>query len=1686
MSFLANLADQINNQFSPGENTSANLDAIVSGQSSTNGFSLGDLASNMDRSTERRYLEDGFLRTDPYTTDIKAFEALLQQPSATILIKKSMFSSIGENYRPDFMDQDEKLYYKSMKVLFQNKCRQIAVLEKLSKIQQVTAAIGNVSEQLLPLIITLSDQLSATNSGSNPNLFGSVNTNGEISSFNTVIERIRRLSAFNQGTNYTNWITDPTLLFQSQLGQGTGVIEITNFTTINTVVTNDIKNPGNFSFSLVDPYGASVISEWDIEKAISDATNAYYNHKIFQFGQQSIDQVVNDARTRLSQMRAARGASDIDFMTAPNTAISNPVTAIIENNGVQIAFTYSSVLGLGGGVSVAAPYLQGGSIAGFQGLSTTPSTAGIGPDATINTLTSQTELNVFQQVINAIYQQIQLNTSSQNAFQTSNKVTNYARRKLRFNFAGKLIVQPMDIVHVYINSRSRLDNKLLSGMQNMFAGAGLLQNLNQSTYDLTNAVSTLFNPSGNIQMQAEKAAFVGPNFPNFLWSLLRGQFVTEKEGTHVFAGLIESAPENWADGKYTIDVRGRDNTYYFELGKVNWKPGVDVFNGPLFDPLTPFKTNFDTITSNAKSNTLELLDENKYLLGGSTDGTQPLVKFKLGPNAGLAARSDNIIQDRNIDKVTGMPGKIFYAPDGLVYKWKEGIGVLVQYGSSLDINDPSKTGNPALTKEPFAGQDVMNVISLLITGQPYNFANYWRAVSNFDGFNRDPQSQQDAAYSYYASLKTDLVKNNITWGNFIPFKNLKMDEQSFAKMMQNQISATQRNQQLDNVVQKLADAQNQINLFGQAAILDPSLSSQFNTNVSTAKSIASQLQTQANNLIQQIQSQNQGLSNSLGPSGDASYDSGGFSSGNLSGQSLSDGSQRKSFRQQVNYLTRRMSYNVRGNEDKNLFIVDDTYDKDYDIIAYEESLADGIPLYNNEFNSVKDKIITTADLLNLEVFADTQGHIRARAPHYNDMPSSVFYRMMYLKRAYGIQIFPQFLEDIFENQINTLVQRVEVLENEIRLNCAVLGFQTDAACVSFIVNGGSISGNNTGPTTGNAETFSFLSNEGTAPNYNFRITDLAALLQAANPDASGAAISLASQATNNQQIFTNIQRTQFVISSLTSRTINQSGVSIFNTTPIASNPRINALIQIIRTDTGQQIPNDNFLVSTSLLDNDTIIPAGQSIDVYKVTLQLSQYISDRQKALKLLYNAIKNSTEAKSLDSTSLSGSSSNDAILPGVYGNQNIPEVFEHMIEDETYDDYGPGSGARFIIKNVQIKHLNLAESSPDFTYVEVRGQLDPFLPNTVLPGQLNSFPQGGNGLVTAAAIDYDLWRKYGHLQSTPINVPFLQDPNTQCAPYASMILSRARKNIIRGSVTIAGNEYMQPGEVIFLEDRQLLFYVTAVRHNYSSGSDFSTTLDLAYGHTPGDYIPTTLDVIGKMIYSNRDLATTTVQRQSSTYNDSNIGVIVYSPQVQSGASVLNTGSTGTTSTNAYTASNGTTISNILYQAAYIVNANQTNGNTLNAQVELRIYYDSNNTVNSDLTTFANQIMTMLTTTTSGPVQGYNSSSSSSALTPSLPASSVQVVNVNLSDDTETRSPSQKAFDAARNLIGQNSTSGSSVTDGQPISTASSSANPTSNQNQIRISLFQYVVDCWLSFNQVSTNIAQSNTTGTNSASNN
>lgn len=221
MAFLQALADQLQSQFSLGENKTNTLDSVVDGNYVKYG-ALGDFAQKIDKSAERSYVEEGFLRRDSANIDTKQLEILMQQPTATVLLKKRMFSSLAENYRPEYMDQDERLYFKAMKVLFYNKCNQISALEKLAKIQKITSIIGSVDEQLMPLLFTLSDAITPSTSviqeSQNFQISGGSTTSSP-DSFKEVMGRLRKLYGFNKSSPITTWITDSTNLFPSQFGE---------------------------------------------------------------------------------------------------------------------------------------------------------------------------------------------------------------------------------------------------------------------------------------------------------------------------------------------------------------------------------------------------------------------------------------------------------------------------------------------------------------------------------------------------------------------------------------------------------------------------------------------------------------------------------------------------------------------------------------------------------------------------------------------------------------------------------------------------------------------------------------------------------------------------------------------------------------------------------------------------------------------------------------------------------------------------------------------------------------------------------------------------------------------------------------------------------------------------------------------------------------------------------------------------------------------------------------------------------------------------------------------------------------------------------------------------------------------------------------------------------------------------
>jgi hypothetical protein len=1617
MGILDTLVEALEDQFDLGENKNRSLDVIEGGQTKRYA-KLGDFANKFDQSAERNYLEEGYLRKDLFNVDPKQREILTQESNITVLVKKRMFSSLAENFDPTYMDKEEKIFYKASRILFDNKCRQIAAYEKLCKIERVTSAVGEIDTALLPIIISLFDELfSLPSSISTDSLFSRVETKGrnDLNKLSSAIDQIKKAYIFSSNRQYTSWLKDDKKLFTSQLGEGTGVIELTNINRLRTTTTIS-SNGGTCDFVIYDPYELMVITEMDIEKALSDATSIANNHLIFRMGKESIDNIIARNTKLLNDIRRARGASDITFRVNPDTFFSRRVVAIVDALGEEINFTYDAalglgVLGIGNGVQIDPSCLRGGALLGEQGLD---------PNNKRND-NLNSEDNLFKDIIVNIFNKLQLDLGTKTVNRNRAEELNYPRRKLRFNFLGKLIIQPMDQVHIYIGSKSMFDNKVLSGFQNSLTGLGFLQNANNMLYDIKNTAYSLLNPSGNIDFEMEKSIILGPNFPSYLWGVLRNQFINDRGGSHVFGGIITEASSNYSDGNFNVNISGADNLKYLEFGFVNFKPSSDVWNGAIYDPLTPFKTRFDAVSSNFKNQAPELLQENQVYLSKNIG----LFRHKAGPLAGQIATDKNYISDVIIDQKK-VKRRVMYMPDGLVYKWKEGIGTFVQFGDSFSTNDPNKNLSGPAIAPPLAGQDVMNSISLLITGTPYNYATFYKAAKDSGNMVGDPQNKQSVANSFFTSFRNELIKRNMTWGNFIPFKNLVVDEGQLSKVLNGQLSILQKTSNIDDLLIQYQDLLSDKFKITQYKKLDEKLG---------VEKVLNESENEINNKLlkirQEIESNLEAIkledSTNLRLVGnDVSFDYDDFlnDSKSKSNANVFKPELRRKLRRKINFLTRRLSWQVRANEDRNLMIVDDTYDKDYDIIAFEKDLNNSIELFNSEFTDVKQKVFATAQLLNLEVFCDTQGHIRVRPPQYNKMPSSIFYRMMQMKEMSGIQLFPDFVKDLFTNQLQGTLQRIEALEDLIRLDVIILGQGSDDESIENYLN--SVVENGGG--------FSFFSNQ------NGIITDINKII---NEDLFKNQLA---QSIHNKDFFSVKTRYDKTISLLAPDNDEDIG---FRQTSIndANMELINKTVDRIQKKTGQKVNIDGFFITNNIGTIEGTLKTFKRPDFVKTNIDLADKIGERQKLALILNYLLKNYKEI-------IGGNSnkklSSQIVLPGVFTkNSNIPEFFENMIEDESYDDLGFGSGSRYIIKNSKIISYGLSENKPEHTSITVTGLLEPNSFKINLPQELNTFGgDGGNALVTAQAVDYDMWRMYGMHTTHSIKAPFLSNPETQIAPYAASVLSRFRKNIIRGRVTIVGNEYMQPGEVIYLEPRGMLFYVESVTHNFTYDTEFSTSLELSYGHTPGEYIPTAFDIIGKMIYHNRDTAQLINYRHANTANEEEIGCIIINNK-------LNTLDPDELIFNEkYKKQNEQVIKNILYTSLFRLNSYASRSSNIRAVIEIRVYHDGSGNLDTKLIFSANRLRNILINPSSvehskdlKKMQGFleKDSKSNSIVKP--------VVQISIKDDPEGRSPSRRAKDAARNIV-------------QEMQTRNSPNNQSIDL--FANAIYTSIIDCYIKFENI------------------
>lgn len=1529
--FLNAVGSIIEDQIPIGENKNHSLDLIENGKVIKYG-KLGDFANRIDTTTTRKYYEQGLTY---YNSAPKSQEFITQKPEITIYIKKKFVSSISNNYRTDLMSKDDKIFLKASKVLFRNKCRQIAAYERLFKVSEYVANQNRIEESLTSILYGALVELQE----SSPN---SEISDPKARKLKEKIDSVRNIINFSQESLNTSWVMPSEDFLSLSRGDGTGVIELTLVKSFN--CSNSIKfDSGSASLQIEDPYNLFKIKQEDIEKAISDTLLEGKSGSTFlTAANNALKQTIAQDIKSLNQARVLRGANELNFIVSPKTLLGNRIRVIIDGIGEEIKFTYgssvldgSSVLGslfsqIAGGnanITVDGDYIipttgedfdnlnlglnrlsQGKIINTFKKPQSDIENTINGFVNTFSNIPSSNELDILKRILSNYYLALQQEELTKINKIEVNKSTNKLRQKLMDYYCGRLIIQPMDTVHAYIRSNMQTDPKLSLYIKNDFGPSQIIDQIGKTI----NNIKSYFSSSGDLSSNLEKSIFVGSDFPEYIWKNMRNQIVGDKIGTHVFAGIVKGSTSAINPRQNTVSVSIESNAGYFKMGLVNINPSIDDSYNSLYDPLTPFEIEFDSVNGTIDS-LPKLLEENVQILNSA------FLRFSSGRNAGRIPNENNIQQDIELSYSNKLRN-IFHAPPGFVYEWKKGIGVYTGFQQSTKYKSSlEKPKAPQITKDAFAGQDVMNSLSLFITGQPYNFVTFYKAVRDFDQYNNNDQNNQDASVSFTKQLQLNLEERNNQYGRFIPFKKLSLSEELVSKYYSRQFSIIDTNTKINELLKqraKLVDLKLTIESLYPESQGAPNNS----TDIAGLFDYKAAIQ-ELDNKIFNVQNTSEFNTNSDSiikiAGDDISFDTDEFI--NTFDQSvLTDTDARKLLRRKINFLSRRLPWQVKGNTDRNFFIVDDSYDKDYDLQAFE-SLIDSSKLstFNSQFTTIHDKIVQTASILQLECFIDTQGNIQVRPPQYNKIPSSIFNKLFKLNKEEGIRLFPKFLEDLYTNQIDATCTSIEVCEDNIRLFCAILGLNTDISSQEYISSNGPGVGDNF---------FYFTSDESTGKIFSKgSIKELLVYSSPEQQETNLQTLESVNDVVNTQSglpsVFNFVKRLQIAT--------NNFGEGNYNFTNKinTSSDRILSLTERIYRVTRQTIDTKKYLVESQKLGSKGVL---SNVDLLNINNQISYYVGQRQRLLKTLNGLLKTVTDTYDSNNPD----TINSLLEPNAYDQDNIPSIFENLIEDEEYDDYGPGSGKRYIIKNYQIKSGSFQENVPQNTVIEVNARISPQLAQEAVPsGTSITLPGGvGGNLVTSAiAVDYDLWRMYGFRSTESISPIFFTNPVTQCAPFAVSLLNKQHSEILTGSITIVGNEFMQPGEVYFIEEDNMLYYTESVSHSFSYGSDFTTTLELRYGHNPGKYIPNPLDIIGKILYNNKNNDDLIVIKNDNYGSETPLGTLI-----KLDSYYLGSDPNSSETKNKYKINNDKVIDSIKYSALNMISTSNEKSKPI---IELRLY---------------------------------------------------------------------------------------------------------------------------------------------------
>lgn len=997
----------------------------------------------------------------------------------------------------------------------------------------------------------------------------------------------------------------------------------------------------------------------------------------------------------------------------------------------------------------------------------------------------------------------------------------YARNKMRLFYLGKSLIQPMDTINIFIDGGTRRGGECEDVENDDILSFNGAVNFAANALGLRNTAI-----DDELLLNEWKRAGEFPDFETF--KKIRTLSLSTESGVHVFGGFVTQVVDqfNADSGSYTISVSGTSNIGWLDVSRYNAQPSLDQTQGVMYDPMTPFDIETDKATG-LPTGKVELSSANKQLLN------QGNYYFNTGPNIGKQLKDTNDMKQDMLVIGNNIINLYQHAP-GLLYKWKEGIMTVTYNAYTTNPLDGSLSTLSQLRRDvgffasntPFDNMDAANVLSTLITGMPYNAATFIQSALNTGAYN--PDTTLNSGKDYFHSMLSMQRSSTKANGGFVPFKSITIDPLDLARSVYYQRKIFDKSYELSQLRNQEAKLTDQIaNLSKNSQ--DVSLLAGLSNKLSNLSEKIDSLATDLSSLSKGQQELGKNLIVVAG--NDISFDL----------ESISNEEEYRLFGDKLAFATLRRREDVVRNKDKNYFIVSDEYDKDYDIQAFVLKLRERAPdMWKSSWQPVRQLCKQVAETLDFEFFCDSQGHIVFRPPQYNRTPRTLLEQMLLLNRTGGIKLFPDFLTSLFQSREESLLYEIKIIEWKIRMNSALLGATTDSDIANLVQ--GQV-----------GSTFYFVTNIS-------RVEPAAKAEMAINPAEKKAIQEVVKKANASSQL----ANSEGLFSAHAQLHLQRAYVGTIENAPIGNKQAYTTALENVAALTGMQRRSfpEYEKAKVGVTKNGQSNPAS---DIARIITEIQSLISERSKLLRSYEKILEQSIEIGTV------GSDGKSSVSITTTNIDDLPNgVLEKLIEDDRRDYLGHMSGDRFIIKDESIFDCSFTEAPPEVTIATVTGGM----PIVGEQGNLAGMP-----VLTAYGVDFDLWRQYGFRSEKPFDKPFFSSADYQCAPYAVMLLSRQRKNIVTGTATVVGNEFYQLGDVVYVAHRQMLYYVTKVSHNFGYNGDFKTTLELKYGHPPGQYIPTPLDLIGKMQVTKGNSQGSYRIRRETPQLDALIGSVVFNP---------------------------------------------------------------------------------------------------------------------------------------------------------------------------------------------------------------